>query len=370
MLIPYYTQAQDPIFSHYYGNPMYLNPALTAYEGGTSIYGAMKNQWAGIAGASSAFNTQSVAVASEMANFKSGIGLIMTRNSEGNSQLEWKSIGLSYSFHALRNCSSRFRDGSELSFGFRATYNEMDVNFSQLIFSDQLDPLLGQIGPSVVSGLRPSDFLGKYYDLDAGMVYSGYIANYKIFYRLGFAINHLVNSGEVGGTSLPNEELAPRYTATLDLYGNRSNSIRSPEFFSGTILRYTRQASAPNSGLAYQVIDAGFVYIFNPAGPSLTTMLFHRWAGLDNLGHLFTPKAEREAPRTNSIGFQAGIEIPIEVQQESFLRLMAGYQYDYSGLQGATNGSWEVSLAVNLPKRVLFKCRAKCEYRKAPYPMY
>ncbi len=370
MWFPNLLEAQDPIFSHYYGNPLYLNPALTGYEAGTSIYGIAKNQWRGIGGYDAAFNTQSVAIASEIADLKSGLGVIMTQNTEGSSQLKWKSIGLSYSFHALRNCNSRFRDGSELSFGFRATYNRMDFDFSRLVFSDQLDPINGIIGPSMVSNAFASELLGEYYDLDVGAIYSGFLINYKVFYRLGFAVNHLVNAGEVGGISLPNEELAPRYTVSLDLYANRGNSPRTPEYSAGSLLRYSQQASAPNSGLRYQVLDAGLVYIHNPLGPSILGLLFHRWAGLDNLGHIFSPKSDRNAPRTNSLGIQLGAEIPLAVQNNSFFRLVGGYNYDYSGLRGVTKGSWEVSFAINFPTLLLIPCRTKCEYRKAPYPVY
>ena len=51
--------AQDPTFSQFYINRLYLSPALVGLDPGTTLNVSYRNQWPGVSGA---FNTASASV--------------------------------------------------------------------------------------------------------------------------------------------------------------------------------------------------------------------------------------------------------------------------------------------------------------------
>ncbi|MEL6846619.1 MAG: type IX secretion system membrane protein PorP/SprF, partial [Bacteroidota bacterium] len=107
-------QAQDPILSQYYTNKIYLNPALTGFEGGTTVNMNYRNQWYAIAGNLAQFTTNSAAVDVELPCIQSAFGLIYVDNLEGEGRLRWQSLGLSYAWRS-RPQQSQIANDWELS---------------------------------------------------------------------------------------------------------------------------------------------------------------------------------------------------------------------------------------------------------------
>ena len=85
---------QDPTFSQFYANPLYLSPS---FAGATEEYRFgmnYRNQWPAIPGV---FHTYSISFDKALINFNSGIGVLATYDVAGSGDLSTTNIGLLYS---------------------------------------------------------------------------------------------------------------------------------------------------------------------------------------------------------------------------------------------------------------------------------
>lgn len=89
------TFGQDPTFSQFYANALYLAPS---FAGATSDYRLAlnyRNQWPAVPGV---FHTYSISFDKALVNFNSGIGVIATYDVAGSGELSTTNIGLVYSY--------------------------------------------------------------------------------------------------------------------------------------------------------------------------------------------------------------------------------------------------------------------------------
>ena len=136
--------AQDPVFSQFYANKMYLNPAFTGFHLGTVANINYRSQWAGVRKGYSKFETKSVGVSTILPCYNSGFGLIYTEDVRGEGQLKAQKAGFSYAYQYV-NDNDR-HNTSQLGMGFRVSYNWQSFVKENLVFSDQLSALDGIIG--------------------------------------------------------------------------------------------------------------------------------------------------------------------------------------------------------------------------------
>ncbi len=123
-------EAQDPQFSQFYAAPLYLNPA---FAGSTELTRAglnFRSQWPSL---QANFTTVSVYVDHFFEDYNSGLGLILMGDQQGLAGLQSISAGLQYAYQLRLTESLTFRPGVEVAF-----YNR-DINYSRLVFGDQLD---------------------------------------------------------------------------------------------------------------------------------------------------------------------------------------------------------------------------------------
>lgn len=198
---------QDPEFTQFYSNPVYLNPALAGSGGCPRLNLNYRNQWPNLSGA---FVTNSVSYDQFVQPLHGGIAIMVTNDAAGKNTLNWSTINLIYSYHL--KLSNRF----SLLFGGQATWNQKFLDWGKLTFGDQLDPQTGFI---YTSGDLPSGKLyGKnnswttrgIFDVSAG------IAGYGEYVYFGFAAKHL-NQPEQSLTLRGdgNSVLPIRYTAHI-----------------------------------------------------------------------------------------------------------------------------------------------------------
>ena len=152
ILLPILAQAQDPSFSQFYANRIYLNPALTGLDAGISIAGVSRNQWANV---DNGFQTYGMTLEIQEPYIKSGFGLSLFKNTEGLAQLTTKSIGLSYAYTIPMH-------GHNIHIGLQGLWVQKSVDWSKIVFSDQLDPIYGNVYSSshiaVLDQVSYSDF--------------------------------------------------------------------------------------------------------------------------------------------------------------------------------------------------------------------
>ena len=179
ILISFQSQAQDPEFTQFYANPIYLNPAMAGTHGCPRLNLNYRNQWPSISGA---FVTNSISYDQFVNTLQGGVAVMITNDMAGKNTLNWTTVNVAYSYHLQVN-----REFS-LLFGAQAGWNQKFLDWSKLSFGDQIDPRRGfiyQTGDLPRGNLNGSWGTKGFFDASAGLV--GYSENFYF----GFCAKHL-----------------------------------------------------------------------------------------------------------------------------------------------------------------------------------
>ena len=171
-------KAQDPEFSQFYANPLYLNPALTGATICPRVSLNYRHQWPNIQGT---YVTSSASFDRQVQSIKSGLGLIVMNDNAGAGTLKTTNISGLYSY------STSLGRHFFISFGGKATFAQKTVDWSKLNFSDQIDPLHGFIYNTQDPG---GSTTRSYVDFSAGVLMS-----FKNYFA-GFSADHLTEPDE------------------------------------------------------------------------------------------------------------------------------------------------------------------------------
>ena len=185
-------QAQDPQFSQFYAAPLYINPAFSGASYYTRVGANYRNQWPSL---NASFVTFSAYMDHYIDRFNSGLGLIVTTDREGLAGLKSTSIGLSYAYQLKISDNLVFRPGVQFA------YVSRNVNFTDLVFGSQIDP---------INGFNPNASSGENLGAGANVNYTD-IAVGGLFYSknlfVGFSALHLTEPNqsllEDGDSPLP-----------------------------------------------------------------------------------------------------------------------------------------------------------------------
>jgi type IX secretion system PorP/SprF family membrane protein len=122
--------AQDPHFSQFYANPLYLNPAMA---GVTICPRAMlnyRNQWPGLG---KAFNTYNFSYDQYVNFLHGGVGLLVTADRAGGGNLNTTVVSLMYAYKF--NINTKLQASGAL----KAGYYQRRLVWENLQFEDMLD---------------------------------------------------------------------------------------------------------------------------------------------------------------------------------------------------------------------------------------
>jgi type IX secretion system PorP/SprF family membrane protein len=164
---------QDPTFSQFYANPLYLAPS---FAGATQEYRFglnYRNQWPAVPGV---FETYSISFDKAMPNFNSGIGVLATYDVAGSGDLSTTNIGLLYSYDFNINREWHIRPGVNFKFYY------LGLNIGKLIFNSQLT---GSGGTVPSTNPPPFDRVADVDFASSVMVYNDRIWG-------GFTLDHLL----------------------------------------------------------------------------------------------------------------------------------------------------------------------------------
>lgn len=151
-------KAQDPHFSQFYATPLFQNPAFTGTRNQHRFIIDYRNQWPSI---SKAFVSQLFSYDYNLSEYNSGIGLLIVNDKAGSEGLKHINFGLLYSYKV------QITEAVSVRAGIHASYSIMDIDFSRLIFNDQL------YNKNIVSFENLSDNKVKYLDISSGgLLYS------------------------------------------------------------------------------------------------------------------------------------------------------------------------------------------------------
>jgi type IX secretion system PorP/SprF family membrane protein len=284
---------QDPTFSQFYANALYLSPS---FAGATEDYRLAinyRNQWPAVPGV---FHTYSISFDKSMPNFNSGIGVLATYDVAGSGNLSTTNIGLLYSYDFNINREWHIRPGVN----FKFYYLGLDIN--KLIFNSQIT------GSGVAPSVTPPPF-NKLADVDFATSALAY--NERIW--AGFTFDHLLKPktsfyGEDGSVPIK-----------FNVYGGiqvlkRTRLKQKEEDILSIAFNYQRQRK-------FNQTDIGLYYYKNP-------LIFGIWY--------------RGIPFLTT---QAGDAI-IGLIGIKTRHLHIGYSYDFtiSNLISSTSGAHEISL--------------------------
>lgn len=162
---------QDPQFTQYMFNNLYLTPAYAGVDGVTQLTAFHRSQWLGYEssfGDGGAPTTQMISFTTPIFKLKSGFGTYITRDQLGpqnNSEIQ-----AMYAYHL------GIKD-NKLSFGIKAGIYSVSVNGSYYRYIQENDPLIIK---GKESQIRPDLGIGVFYRAEK--------------YYGGFAVNHLLRS--------------------------------------------------------------------------------------------------------------------------------------------------------------------------------
>lgn len=134
--------AQDPIFTHLYGGESVFNPALVGYRGSTVFTAKYKSEWAIREGEIPAYKSVVLTYEESMPCSILDYGLSIVADEEGEGLLQTLQVGGQFAGaipFPLGRHPANIRIGGGIQFG------QKRIDFSRLIFSDQLDPKFGPI---------------------------------------------------------------------------------------------------------------------------------------------------------------------------------------------------------------------------------
>lgn len=314
-LCPNLSLSQDPEFTQFYANPIYLNPALAGSHGCPRLNMNYRNQWPSLSGA---FVTSTVSYDQFVDPISGGIAVMLVNDMAGKNTINTNSINLAYSYHM------KVTHDFSILIGAQASWTQKFLNWNKLTFGDQIDPHSGFVYASkdLPRGLLLENGWGTkgFFDVSAGIV-----AYSKHFY-VGFAAKHLNAPNE---SLIADQSILPaRFTGHIGAnipFGGQSKYQNSTSISPNIIYTYQRGYQQTNMGLyiKHNVVTAGVW-----------------WRPYDSF--------------ILSIGVENGA-------------MTFGYSYDLttSKLTNASGGSHELSLAYR------FACKERLKhYRTLSCPSY
>jgi len=295
-------RAQDPEFTQFYANPLYLNPAFAGTNRCPRLVMNYRNQWPSLTGN---FVTTCATYDQHVPTIQGGLGLIVLNDRAAQGTLNTTTVSGIYSYQ--QPISRKF----SIKAGFQASYFQKTLDWSRLTFGDMIDPRKGFIYQTN-DVQRGGDV--KAIDFSAGLL------GFSDKFYGGLAVHHLNEPNEslILGTS----RLPMKYTVHAGAVIPIEKKSKDNDARLSPNLLYRRQGE-------FQQLNLG---MYVSKGPLVAGVWFR--------GLLFG--------QTYRDAFIATIGIQTDI-------VRFGYSYDVtiSELTPSTGGSHEVSLGIN------FECRQK-----------
>ncbi len=300
-LASWLAMGQDPHFSQFYANPLYVNPAFAGVDRCPTVHLNYRNQYP----AMGVYQTYSASYDQYVEGIKGGLGFIALQDEAGDGALSLTEVSGVYSYHLA--VSRKF----SILAGFQATFRQRALQWDKLTFPDQIDEFYGFVKPT--NELPPTN--QNVYNLDLSVGFIGFTKNFFV----GVAAHHLTEPDEA---FLTEGKLPFKFTAhagaSIPLGRKRLHNSTQNMLIPNVIYQNQGGASQTTLGLSFNrsAISGGLGYRFGPRNPDAIVIL---------------------------LGFDPG-NIPV-----SF-----GYSYDYTvnDLTNNAGGAHELSLKYKFPCRV------------------
>ena len=295
------TQAQAPQFSQFYASPLYLAPSFAGATDGSRLVLNYRNQWPEIPGG---FITYAFSLDHYFHNYNSGVGIVLFRDQAGSGRLASTKGAMAYSYHFSLDHNWTVRPGVQFSF------EERTLDFSRLIFSDQL---------SLVNGINPGSYTSQSFERIGYFDAASSVLVYSSNIWAGLAVDHLMSPNQ-SMTSHEISRVPPKFSVFGGYrftYGGRFAEQLQESISLAVVYK--------NQGMFNQ-LDLGAYWSKNPISLGL---LYRGIPVFNNHVHGFA--------NNDALVFIGGLRTK---------NMRIGYSYDFtiSRLINNTGGAHEVSL--------------------------
>jgi type IX secretion system PorP/SprF family membrane protein len=289
-------KSQDPEFSQFFANPLYLNPALAGAENFSRAVLNYRNQWPDI---DRGFVTYNASYDQYIEKMRGGVGVLVNVDNAGKGMLTTTQASLMYAY-TLKASRNLF-----FNMALQATFFQRSLNWDVLRFGDQIDLLLGHDLPT--AEMPPDRTSVMVPDFAAGIVFG-----WRMTLHGGVAVHHLTEPNLAFYSQYENNlpmKITGHLGANINLEGG--DMFFDPKFFLSPNILYQQQ------GMFHQ-LNAGVYITYVPV--ALGVWYRHNFENAD------------------AIILLAGI---------NYKSLKIGYSYDItiSELRTNTGGAHEISVA-------------------------
>ncbi len=313
---------QDPDFSQFYNAPTYYNPAYVGLYTGFKARLNYQRQWTKIP---AKFNSYSFSADIGERNLPGagGIGIIASSFRSGIGLVRNNMFGI------LPSVRITISENMVIQTGFLAAFVQKRLEWGDLSFPDEYDPVQGQIYPS--SFVAPNDDRISYPDFSAGMIFQ-FKGNNNLVGNIGGAVHHLTRPNESFiGKSAP---LARKYVAHFDIIFDLSQT-------SGYYNKKTRGFKI-NPGIFFQNQAKMNDYMIG-LNLYFTRIYLGAWYKNESL----------EYDVYSHFSLMGGINIPI-LEDESRIKFMYSYDMIINGEHMFTGPTHEISIIIEFDNISLF----------------
>lgn len=298
--------AQDPELSQFYASPMYTNPAFA----GSSIVGRAvinaRSQWPNIAGS---LRTIAASYDEHFDFVNGGLGMIVTQDEAGVGTFRTFSASGVYSYQIKINRYVTMRAG------IQAAFVQKTVDFSKLVFYDQIAMRQGIVGSTTEPLVSNSVYFANF---SAGLLL------YTSRFYAGAAVHNLNEPNQAffgRNQNAPKNQVPRKYTGHAGVIipiNQTRNEKRASNLWPNII--YMQQ-------LNFNQLNVG--------------MYYNRGAIVFGLYY-----------RQNSVNSDAAIALIGFRNTSNKVRIGVSYDQTLSNAIGGAPNSWELSLAFELRKKV------------------
>ncbi len=170
-------EAQDPEFTQFYANPLYLNPAFAGTHRCPRVGMGYRNQWPGISGT---YITSVASYDQHVESLNGGLGFMFMSDNAANTLKHTR-------FSAIYSYQVKVNKKFSLRFGAEATFFQKSLDWTKLTFGDMIDPRRGFV---YQTGDLPRGGNISNIDFSAGAI------GYSDMFYFGFAAHHLTQPNE------------------------------------------------------------------------------------------------------------------------------------------------------------------------------
>ncbi len=243
MLFTGNVSAQDPEYSQFFANPLYLNPALAGTTELPRVAINYRNQWPQ---KGAAFNTYSLSYDQLLPKLNAGLGFQIIHDQEPNNVIKTNFATISYSYHLKLGYESF------MTLGLQAGMVYKQFNMANLVFPSGINQLTGEI-TGWVSQLYADE--NKFYP-DFGF---GALGQHGEFFW-GAALHHLTRPDESVFEGDQKGRLPIKTTVHAGARLHRLHyGLLSREFTLSPNILYRHQGSFKQLNLGIYMIEKTFI---------------------------------------------------------------------------------------------------------------